>query len=251
MIGVLRVLAIATSGLAVLALSGCGSDISTAWHQGPAINAGGNNWGEPGPNPSGSPVPTIHNTNFCEVSPQNQIQSKDQLSVGMEGSDVHAQAGGCVSRPIREVWAVLLNNGVMKPDNVDEYTSTPRPDLVPTSPDPGTVFAFDINNVHHAIGGLYNPSWIVRWYHTVTFGTYAEPDEVAIFYQKVEGTSHIRELRGEYLLDRTTDGITSYANEQWVDADSYGTDNGTSDMGESFGKVRNGAPDWGQLPTNP
>ena len=202
-------------------------------------------------NPTEIAAPAIHNTTYCRVNDAGQILSDDQIRVVEEGDVVHSITGGCIARPIREVWALFLNHGLMRPDDVDQYDPKARQDLVPNSPDNRIEFVFDLYNVHHAVGGLVNPDWTVRWFHAVPYGDYASPNQLVINFQKIEGTSHIRLLRGGYVLDRTTDSVTSYAMEQWADADRYGTDKATYDMNRNFERLRQGAPNWAALPATP
>jgi hypothetical protein len=157
---------------------------------------------------------------------------------------VHSGGGGCIARPIADVWGVFFNNPVMKPDDVDEYSATPRPDLV--DPTQRVVFAFDLFNQHNV--PLINPDWTVRWYHGIPYGDWSYPNEVAINFEKVEGTGYITELKGGYVLDRVTDSVTSFVMDQYVNASQYGTDEAHQDVVRAFQRVRTGAP---MLPAQP
>lgn len=187
----------------------------------------------------------IHNTRFCQVDSNGKILSDDHSAADGDPR-IHAQGGGCIARPIREVWAVLLNQPAMKPDDVNEYHPVERPDLV--NPAEGQVFAFDVRNIVHALGGIVNPEWTVRWYHSINFGTYAAPNQLRFKFQKVDGTSHINYQKGNYVLDRVTENVTSFTMEQWVEADRYDVEKGAQEVSTALRKLRNNSPDWTKLP---
>jgi hypothetical protein len=197
-----------------------------------------------------APGPVIHNTSYCQVDSNGKILSQDQINARDENGGVHSTGGGCIARPIKDVWGIFFNNPLMQPSDVDEYTSTPRPDLVPPpSADPEVVFAFDIYNVHHV--PLINPSWTVRWYHTIQFGTYEAPDEISINYQKIQGTSYITTMQGGYVLDRVTDEVTSWVSDEFVNATQYDTNKGTTEIQQDLVRMRTGAPMLPAAPMNP
>jgi hypothetical protein len=135
----------------------------------------------------------------------------------------------------------------MKPDDVDEYTATPRPDLIPRTGQ--ILFVFDLYNVHHV--PLINPSWTVRWYHALQYGTFEAPDEVSLNFQKVEGTSYIHALQGGYVLDRVTDNVTSFVMDQYVDATQYDTDKAYHDVQRMFERMRTGGSEMPAAPMAP
>lgn len=191
-----------------------------------------------------TPGPSIHNTNYCQVDNSGNILSTDQIYSNNENDGVHFGGGGCISRPIKDVWGVYFNVDAMKPDDVDEYNSTPRPDLVPAGSQ--IVFVYDLYNQHNV--PLINPSWTVRWYYSVTFGTFETPDEVAIKYQKVDGTSYITSMYGGYVLDRVTDNITSWVSDEFVNATQYDKGKGYNAVVEDYSRFRNAAP---ELPPQP
>jgi hypothetical protein len=186
----------------------------------------------------GDPTSGIHNTNYCKVDATGKILTPDQIFSYQQNSGVHSGGGGCIARPIRDVWGVFFNNGVMKPDDVDEYTSTPKPELVPANANPPVLFVFDLYNVHHV--PLINPAWTVRWYHSMQYGTFETPNEVAINFQKIQGTSYIRVLQGGFVLDRVTDDITSWVMDQYADAERYDTNKAYQDVQEDFTRMRTG-----------
>lgn len=229
-------------------LVSCSKDKTTDWQGDPSqpsvpTDAG---WGPTTPvgQPSDTPAPVYHNTVFCKVDAAGAIVSEDTITADPGDDPAHGQGGGCIARPIREVWAVLLNAAVMKPDQVDAYTLEDR---CPATGAP-VVFCFDYHNVVHALGGLINPEWTVRWYHAVPYGTYEQPDEVTVNFQKIEGTTHIDSMKGGYVLDRVSDTVTGFAMDQSVKADQYDHTNAYNDIRDSIGTMRKGAPDWSMLP---
>jgi hypothetical protein len=180
-----------------------------------------------------------HNTNFCKVDDSGHILSQDQVFANPEGDGIHSGGGGCIARPIRDVWGVYFNHPVMQPDDVDEYTATARPDLIPLETGGQILFVFDLYNVHHV--PLINPAWTVRWYHAVQHGSFETPNQVSINFQKVDGTSYIRKLEGGYVLDRVTDQVTSWVMDQYADAERYDHDKAFHDVVRNFERMRQGA----------
>jgi hypothetical protein len=159
-------------------------------------------------------------------------------------------AAGCVERPIREVWAVLLNTNTEKPENVDEYTVTPRPDL--DNPALDLFFAYDIVSQHNV--PLINPSWTDRWYYFIPqdssghfLGTYEDPWEVGVRFQKVDGTSYITSQSGAFLLDRVTADVTGYMMVEDVNASQYDASNGAHDVQVDLDRARTFPANWDVL----
>jgi hypothetical protein len=183
------------------------------------------------------------------VNEQGEIITGDTIT---SDDSVHSMSAGCVHRPIREAWATMLTMLHEKPDSVDEYTVTPRRDLINPSID--LFFAFDVFNQHNV--PLLNPSWTVRWYYFIPkdpksgayLGTYENPEEVAIRFQKIDGTSYISSLSGTYLLDRVTDQITGFLMVQDAQATQYGRDDGYKDVQHDLDHVRTDSPDYSELP---
>ena len=185
----------------------------------------------------------IYPTTYCQVDASGN-PSADVLQVTQE-EHVHVLGGGCINRPIREVWGAVLNYPAMKPDDVNDYSATYRPDLVDPSRD--EVFAFYLVNTVHALGGLVNPSWTVLWYHAVKIGTFEDPKQIAINYAKIDGTSHINYQSGGWVLERVSSKFTSFAIDQEVSADRYDINKGTSDFNSIIGKLRSVTPDMSLL----
>lgn len=197
------------------------------------------------PNCGSSPVPTPpHPTNYCQVDANGNPTSADQVFAQQDGDPVHSGGGGCIARSITDTWGTFFNDPLMKPDDVDTYTSTPRPDLA--DPTQRIAFAFDLFNQKNV--PLINPDWTVRWYHAIPYGDFATPNEIAINFEKVSGTGYIQELKGGYVLDRVTDSVTSFVMDQYVNATQYGTDEANHDVVRAFQRVRTGTP---MLPAQP
>jgi len=185
----------------------------------------------------------VFNTDFCQVDGNGGL-SPDLLQVS-DGERIRVEGGGCINRPIREVWGAVLNHGSMKPDDVNDYSASYRPDLVDASQ--SVVFAFNIANTVHALGGLVNPSWTVIWYHSVKLGTYAKPKQIVINYEKVDGTNHIKYQKGGWVLERVSPTVTSFVIDQSVSADRYDVKKGNSDFNSIINKLRTVTPSYDLL----
>jgi hypothetical protein len=261
-------------------LSGCGSDFQSPFVPAPNINSGYSHTcvtptPSPSPTPAPSPTPTqdhshsfpcnifphlpfcnrsadildstppvcgdpkaIYNTNYCQVD-ANGNTSADVVQV-TQADHVHVLGGGCINRSIRDTWGAILDHPAMKPDDVDDYNASYHPEMV--DPTQGQVFAFLIVNTVHALGGLVNPSWTVTWYHSIKLGTFEQPLQIIIDYQKTDGTSHINYQKGGWELDEVTPTVTSFTIDQQISADRYDIDKGNSDFHSIISKIRTVAP---------
>lgn len=239
-------------------LTGCGFDRSTlaefsATSDIPTAESG-SSWDASNPTDPSDTHPTeFYNTNFCRVDNGGRIISTDSLEVVtrtiVEGHRevLDGFGGGCVSRPIREVWAVILNTPVMKSPDVNEYrVLRSRVDLV--DPLRGNYFVYDIESVVRRLAGLFEMKWVTQWYHTVTYGSYFAPNQIVVNFQKISGSSHVSYDKEGYTLDRVGPNITSFTMRQIIKAFQVDDDRVKRNIQEILDKVRTGAPLWSALP---
>jgi hypothetical protein len=246
--------------LSIMALlSGCGFDHGTfsafsADSDIPTAESG-SNWHVPDPTDSSdSSDIEFHNTDFCKVDGSGQIISTDSLKVTtssiLEGYKevLDGFGGGCISRPIREVWAVILNVSAMKSPDVNEYNFRTRPDLV--DPSKKIYFVYDIESVVRRLAGLFEMKWVTQWYHSVTYGSYSAPDQIIVNFQKISGSSHVSYDKEGYTLDRVAPNITSFTMRQIIKAFKVDNDRVRRNIEEILQKVRSEAPLWSALPND-
>lgn len=195
---------------------------------------------------------SLQNTRFCKVDAHGKVESADLIHVTtsrvLDGLTVFdGLGGGCVSRPIREVWAVILNIPAMKAPDLDEHRLIQaHPDLVDFQK--GTFFVYDIESIVRRLAGIIQIKWTTRWYHSVTIGDYLSPRQIVINFQKISGSAHVDYDREGYTLDRVGPNMTSFAMRQMIKATQVDSERVRLNISRILKKVRSGAPDWAALP---
>jgi hypothetical protein len=198
----------------------------------------------------------FQNTQFCQVDEQGKIISEDSIEVSsdqlIEGQKgvFDGLGGGCVERPIREVWAVMLNLSVIKAADINDFRIVAtHPEL--EDPSQGIYFVFDIESVVRRLGGLVKVQWITRWFHSVTQGTYAAPEQVVINFKKISGSAHVAYDKESFTLDRVGPNITSFTMREMLKATQVNAARVKQNIVSTLSEARNGAPNWEALPDKP
>ena len=142
-------------------------------------------------------------TTYCELSPDGEYSEEYVVESGEKNEVFFAQGGGCILRPIREVWAMMHNMDLMLWEDTTRFTVNQG------SPPSGSSHHYKINYVvEQSIGGA---SWTMDWFHSVTWGTLAQPGQVLVNYQKTAGTTHIKIWEGSILLEEVDEKVTGFA----------------------------------------
>jgi hypothetical protein len=203
-------------------------------------------------NPSNKPVVEVpddatHGTPFCSPNANGKFDAQTiQMKSGMgAGGVAWADGGGCVMRPIREVWAALQNLEAMKWDDADslnfERVDHPNGDFT---------HLYSITYYKSTIIG--NIEWMIEWFHGFDQGTFDAPLRVNISYQRVKGTSNIPVWQGGITLSRVKNGVTSIGIHNEFKARQGNSENVQSAqdaVAEVTRKARAVAPDWARLNT--
>ena len=155
-----------------------------------------------------------------------------------------AEGGGCVVRPIREVWAVLNNLEVMKFNEADRF------DAVRTiNPKADFTHLYSITYFKNTPIGPIN--FTIDWFHGVGRGTFEDPDQVNIEYQRTKGTSLVPIWQGGIGLIKISETVTSISvrNAFLTRALSVSANiaKSSDQLNEIIMKARGGAPDWNRL----
>ena len=186
----------------------------------------------------------LHSTHYCKLDERGNPASQDYIHIN-GGDTLSGITGGCVLRPIKEVWAVLLNFGVMKPEAIHHFQPVERKDL--------ENFArriFYVVDVRNTVGSFIGDvKWDVRYYYTVSHGSYSSPKQIVINFQKIWGSSFIEYIRGGYILDYVSPQVTSFVMTQAIKATQYDAGHLRKDLSGDFAKARTQAPNWKNLPT--
>jgi hypothetical protein len=103
-------------------------------------------------------------------------------------------ARGQVGRPIQELIQEISSHETLKSSKVSkmDVTALESPDFLIRQQVEYTVTPFLFVKV----------SWKEDWGFSLTQGTKEEPKQVEIFYEKTDGTSHIKHLCGTIVLDK-------------------------------------------------
>lgn len=154
---------------------------------------------------------------------------------GRRGNNYFAVGGGCLYRPLRELWAVThgVRFAKWKDADLNSYEA---------AQDPRVNFFFRSKN--EAGPFFARQSWLIEWYQTVTQGTVEAPEYLVIRYAKVSGTGHIGHWSGAIELKALTDQVTSvvFDNEiRGTQVDETKAAGGVSDL---FNNLRTLKPDW-------
>lgn len=212
-----------------------------------------NNLETPFNNASNTPV--VHDgsgdgsgqTKYCVPDAKGSYDGKAiALQSGLNAdASAWAQGGGCVLRPIREVWAVINNLEVMKFEDADRFTATRT-----INPKADFTHLYAITYYKSTPIGAIN--WTIEWYHGIGSGTFTDPNSVNINYQRTKGTAFIPIWHGGIVLTKVTDAVTSVAirNEfraSQSDAENVGS--AQDALTEMIRHMRDGAPDWSRLNT--
>lgn len=203
-------------------------------------------------NPTNKPAVEVpddatNGTAFCSPGADGKFDAQTiQMKSGMGADGIAwADGGGCVLRPIREVWAVLQNLEAMRWDDTDsanfERTDHPNPDFT---------HLYSVTYYKSTIIG--NIEWTIQWFHGFDQGTFDAPTRVNITYQRVRGTSNIPVWQGGITLSRVKNGVTSIGIHNEFKARQSNSENVQSaqdSITEITRKARTVAPDWTRLNT--
>ena len=186
-------------------------------------------------------TPTGGSAEFCRPDASGKYLSEaPAIQTGQGNGYYFGHGGGCILRPLREVWAVAMNHELMKWNGVDEFTYQ---DLTPTG---GAVKDVRIHYTVHRF--IFTVSWDMDWISSVLAGTIQDPDQLEIDYRKVSGTSHIRLWQGSMHLVRLAQNVTGITMDNAVDADQTDQSDAGDTIKDVILKLRTGAPNWRELP---
>ena len=186
-------------------------------------------------------------TKFCAPDGSGQFPGEAvAMQSGQAPADGSAWAigGGCVLRPIREVWAAISNLQAMRFGGSDSMEWAPATDA-------GTQYVHVYDLTYHKQAPIISSiSWVIRWYHGVGRGTFAQPSQVNINYQRTHGTFLIPIWNGGLVLDKVTSTVTSLAIRNNFKASQSSGENeasARSAVAEMIRKARTVSPDWVRL----
>src|SRR6185312_12320673 len=146
---------------------------------------------------SGGSLCAAASTPFC--SPDATAKYPGDNQVGTTGLNADgsawAKGGGCVLRPIREVWAALNNELGMKIGASDSYVMD----------HPNIQLSSTITNFYQVTYSKNAPiigsiNWTLRWFHGVVDGTFEQPQVVEIIYKRFSGTPFMPVWDGKIIL---------------------------------------------------
>ena len=204
-----------------------------------------------------APLESLKAADFCAADAKGSFDtSNSKVNQGTEtppsGGDSYmfGRGGGCIQRPIREVWAVTHNLDLMLWDGVDHYTASYAPKL----PHGVTHFIEIHYVVDSPIGAV---KWTMQWYHSVPKGSGSPqaPTRIVINYQRIDGTVHIPYWEGSIILEEIQPAangkpaITGMVVVNKINADRTSPQDAGDTIRELLDKMRSGDPNWGPIPT--
>lgn len=211
----------------------------------------------PKPNPGATPVPSPADpakpssspSYYCKPDASGNFDSNTTIIIGGNASDatnggyVFGQGGGCINRPLREVWAVAMNNSLLTWDGTSDSSSDITPPL-------GVTKAFDVQYsvTRRYLGVPFTVKWEMNWFHILQKGTSQNPEKILINYHRYHGTTHIPYWEGSIVIQKVTDQITGVYIRNQINADQTGVEDAKSGATQIIQKYRTGAPAWNELP---
>jgi hypothetical protein len=139
----------------------------------------------------GATTPFPAGSEFCTPK-QDGTFDGNAIVIQSSGNDGHhdfAIGGGCIPRPIREVWAASQNGAAWAWSDATERSFGPQ-----TSSDPRVAFLFE--GAYSAGNSPFTQDWTMQYFHVLSTGTTAQPLRVILTYKKVQGTSYISYWQG-------------------------------------------------------
>jgi hypothetical protein len=182
-----------------------------------------------------------HSTYFCAPDASGHFGQTARIAYGQENGHDFGLGGGCVARPLREVWAVMLNWPLMQWKGVDDSQAQAM-----ANPPTDVELYYKVH--YHVERFFVNVEWWMDWYHVVKRGTVENPEKILINFQKVDGTDHIQYWVGSVFLEKISDEVTSFGIHVDVNADQQGPEDQGKTVQEVYDKLKKGEPDWDSLP---
>ncbi len=152
-----------------------------------------------------------------------------------------SNGGGCIRRPLREVWAASLNWGSI------QWNHTGRAQVQSMQPpSPSVLLNY---RVHYRVNPIpfVVVDWSLDWQHILKTGTVEQPVDLLIQFTKTSGTSHITAWNGSIELNELSPDLTSFA----LDVELLATGKGSADpknqVFELHEKLKRAAPNWSAL----
>jgi len=153
------------------------------------------------------------------------------------------KGGGCIFRPIKEVWAVAHNYQLMKWDGADEEV---------------TVSHEPLNNETYLLETFYlvrnvvNMTWTMVWTHGLLAGTKENPENILIKYERtaskiILGKDHIPYWQGQFQLIKLSDNVTGFVGYNKVLATRTDDKDSGSTIADIIEKLKKGSPNWDAL----
>lgn len=148
------------------------------------------------------PVSSLPEGPYCKPVNGTYTQGLKIASQGRRSpqGNFFAEGGGCIQRPISEIWEVLRTAPGVKWKEARVTQFKPLPAMAPVA------WAFE---ARYANGWIAR--WIMEWRHTPVAGTADDPEYVVVKYQRVSGIVHIEAWEGAIDLKRLDDDWTSVA----------------------------------------
>lgn len=170
--------------------------------------------------------------------------SKNWVSVEPSIIDKHAteeryfaKGGGCVTRPLYDIWAVSHNKlGVKWRDaNSDGYRKVE---------DPKSPYYFEAD--YSAGPAMFKQKWVIAFLQLFQ-GSPKESKMLEIQYQKIKGTKHIIYWKGKVLLQSLSDNVTSVLIENEIEGTQIGMEKAEGGIADLLDNFRTQNPDWTYL----
>lgn len=172
-------------------------------------------------------------TAACTRLADGSYQSATEVMRGEEEGFYWSQGGGCIERPLREIWGVTHNQPHMIWEQIDDAT------FETLTPPEGFSHAYSIVYIKKA---FITVDWTMIWTHALVRGTPEAPEQVVVNYRRIEGTSYLPYWEGTILLEALDTGVTSVTIRNQINASRTDEDDAAGTITNLLARLAEGEP---------
>ncbi len=190
-----------------------------------------------------SAIPAVITANFCKANASGNFVGPANLITeqGSKDGNFYAIGGGCINRPIREVWAAAQSGKGLKWSDPDLlYFKRVANEQVP----------FEFETKYEAGPFFHREWWIMQWFQSVTVGDVANPTHIIVNYQKTSGTQYITSWKGTFELEAIAPGVTAFSMENLI-AGNVDVTNAVGGVKDIFSNMTTAPANWQFLNPTP
>ncbi len=136
------------------------------------------------------------------------------VDAGWQGNHWASFGRGYLHASLADVWRALGEPEATHIHGTDDRSATTEVEPFPVS--------FRWHYTASGLGGAVTVWWDIDHRGGLLYGTVDAPGAVALRFQKVDGTTHVRVQSGSIVATEVEPGVTAFEMVGWVDADQSG-----------------------------